>query len=85
MHRTNIYLDEDQSRQLDELADHEGVSRSELIRQLLSRALAGTDHDLEVDRAAIASSFGVLADVTPVERTGDERGKHLDRLWRRVK
>jgi metal-responsive CopG/Arc/MetJ family transcriptional regulator len=82
MHRTNIYLDEEQSEQLDQLAAQEGVSRAELIRRLLARALAGTDHDLEVDLAAIKSSFGVLADAAPVERGHDARGEHLDHMWR---
>lgn len=39
MKRTNIYLDEEQTASLDKLAAQEGVSRAELIRLLLNRAL----------------------------------------------
>jgi len=82
MRRTNIYLDEAQSELLDRLAAEEGLSRAEIIRRLLARALAGTDHDLEVDLEAIRSSFGVIADVAPAERKPDARQRHLDRMWR---
>jgi hypothetical protein len=82
MQRTNIYLAEEQTEQLDHLAVQEGISRAELIRRLLSRALVDAPRDLEVDLDAISSSFGVLADVTPVERAADARGKHLERIWR---
>jgi metal-responsive CopG/Arc/MetJ family transcriptional regulator len=82
MRRTLIYLDEDQNEQLERLAEQEHVSRAELIRRLLSRALAGTDHDVEVDCAAIEGSFGVLADATAFERRRDERDEHLDRIRR---
>jgi len=82
MRRTNIYLDEEQSALLDRLAAEEGVSRAELIRRLLGRALTGTDHDLTVDLDAIDASFGVLADVEPAAREPDARQRHLDRMWR---
>lgn len=81
MHRTNIYLDEQQSEQLDQVAAQEGVSRAELIRRLLARALAGTDHDLEVDLVAIRSSHGVLRGGASAARGRDLRAEHLDRMW----
>lgn len=82
MHRTNIYLAEEQCDALDRLASEEGVSRAELIRHLLDRALAGQMDDLEADLAAIEGSFGVLAEAKAVERAPDERSRHLERVWR---
>jgi hypothetical protein len=82
MQRTNIYLDERQCALLDELAASEGVSRAELIRRFIDRALAGKDEDLARDLAAIEGSFGVLADMKPPGREPDARAGHLDRLWR---
>lgn len=40
MHRTNIYLTEDQEHDLDQRAQVEGKSRSQLIREILDRELA---------------------------------------------
>ncbi|HUH69638.1 MAG TPA: CopG family transcriptional regulator [Mycobacterium sp.] len=81
MRRTNIYLDEEQTASLDRLAEQEGVSRAELIRQLLNRALTGDDDDLASDLTAIEDSFGTLRDLdVPVRRPGD-RAEHLARAW----
>ena len=57
MRRTNIYLEERQTRALDRLADAEGTSRAEIIRRLIDRAL-----DTGADRrnlllAAIDASY----------------------------
>jgi metal-responsive CopG/Arc/MetJ family transcriptional regulator len=41
MKRTNIYLAEGQAAALDRVAEAEGVSRAELIRELIDRALGG--------------------------------------------
>ncbi len=82
MRRTNIYLDEEQTTSLDRLAQQQGVSRAELIRQLLNRALTGADDDLASDLTAIEDSFGTLRDLdVPVRRPGD-REEHLARVWR---
>ena len=81
MQRTNIYLDERQCDALDRWADDEGISRAELIRRILDRALAGTDDDLERDLEAIRDSFGMLADSQPPDRGPDRRAEHLDRVW----
>jgi metal-responsive CopG/Arc/MetJ family transcriptional regulator len=82
MQRTNIYLDEAQTALLDRLAAEEGISRAEMIRRLLDRALGDGLHDLTTDLEAIDASFGVLADVEAVERGPDARQAHLDRMWR---
>lgn len=82
MRRTNIYLDEAQAASLDRLAKQQGVSRAELIRQLLNRALAGADDKLASDLTAIEDSFGAFRDLdVPVRRPGD-REERLAQVWR---
>ena len=41
MQRTNIYLEERQTRALNRLATAAGVSRAEMLRRILDRGLAG--------------------------------------------
>lgn len=84
MRRTNIYLDEEQTASLDRLAEQQGVSRAELIRQLLDRALSNADDNLESDLKVIGDSFGALKDVEPHDRGPGEREEHLNRMWRRT-
>lgn len=81
MKRTNIYLDPDQTAVLDRLASEEGVSRAEVIRRLLDRALTGQDDDLAADLAAIDESFGVLHDIEIPSRGTSDREEHLARMW----
>jgi 3-methyladenine DNA glycosylase Mpg len=81
MKRTNIYLAEGQAAALDRVAEAEGVSRAELIRALIDRAIGGhPGADVATDLAAIESSFGVLADQDAFTRDRDERMDYLDRL-----
>jgi hypothetical protein len=62
MKRTNIYLAEGQAAALDRMAQAAGVSRAELIRKLIDRAISGYPRtDLAADLAAIDGSFAVLA------------------------
>jgi hypothetical protein len=82
MKRTNIYLDEEQTASLDKLAAQQGVSRAELIRGLLDRALNNTDDDLASDLTAIDESFGTLREVPSAERGPGDREEHLSRMWR---
>lgn len=85
MKRTNIYLDEEQTVTLDRLAEQQGVSRAELIRQLLDRALNSTDDDLASDLKAIADSFGALRDdIELPDRRPGSREEHLAEIWRRT-
>jgi hypothetical protein len=63
MKRTNIYLAEGQTGALDRIARAEGISRAELIRELIDRAIGGhPGADLPADLAAIDGSFGILAE-----------------------
>lgn len=84
MRRTNIYLDEEQTASLDKLAGQQGVSRAELIRQILGRALNNAEDSLASDLAAIDDSFGVLGDVEWPERRPGSREGHLDQVWQRT-
>lgn len=81
MVRTNIYLEERQTAMLDRLAGEEGVSRAEVIRRLIDRALAGRDDDLATDLAAIDESFGVLGELDVPARGTSDREAHLSRMW----
>lgn len=81
MNRTNIYLTDEQRAQLDARARAEGVSRAELVRRVLDRALHGESDRLAADQAAIAESFGVLADDEfELDRGDGARGAHLERI-----
>ncbi len=82
MRRTNIYLGEEQSAAVEDAARARGISRAELIRQLIDSGLSGTGlADLESDLAAIDESFGAIADSGDfVARGHDDRARHLDRI-----
>jgi metal-responsive CopG/Arc/MetJ family transcriptional regulator len=82
MNRTNIYLDENQARSLDEAARAQGISRAALIRRLIDRGLGQNEDDLESDLAAIEASFNVLSGEDFLERRSDERSRHLDNVRR---
>lgn len=82
MKRTNIYLDEEQTASLDKLAAQEGVSRAELIRLLLNRALTTAGDDLASDLQAINDSFGTLRHLDPPVRRSGGREQHLAQVWR---
>jgi Ribbon-helix-helix protein, copG family len=86
MKRTNIYLGEEQSAAVGDAARARGVSRAELIRQLIDSGLSGTGSaDLETDLAAIAESFGAVADFDFLARAADDRARHLDRIAQTAK
>jgi plasmid stability protein len=80
MHRTNIYLTDEQRAALAARAAAEGISAAELIRRLIDQALVGTSEDLAEDLAAIDASFGALRDdelAIDVDRADGQRGEHL--------
>jgi len=81
MKRTNIYLAEGQAAALDRVAQAAGVSRAELIRELIDRSIGGhPGADLAADLAAIDGSFGILAGEQAFARELDDRMTYLDRL-----
>jgi len=62
-------------------AQAEGVSRAELIRELIDRAIGRhPGADLAADLAAIDRSFGILAGEERFARARDERMDYLERL-----
>ena len=81
MERTNIYLPPELRAALDARARVEGLSRAEVIRRLLDRALHDEVDDLQSDLAAIDEAFGALRDETiDVDRADRARAAHLERI-----
>lgn len=79
MQRTNIYLEDRQTEVLDRLAAEEGISRAELIRRILDRALQGRD-DRDADLARIDFAFGAVVDIELPSREPGERERLVDEL-----
>jgi metal-responsive CopG/Arc/MetJ family transcriptional regulator len=82
MQRTNIYLDDAQIEALDRLATARGVSRAEVVRRLIDRALHGDERDAASDLAGIEASFGGVTEEIVLERGSDARSRHLDEMRR---
>jgi hypothetical protein len=63
MHRTNIYLTDEQERALDARARAEGKTRSAVLREILDRELASPslDGDIQEAFAALADGYQQLA------------------------
>jgi metal-responsive CopG/Arc/MetJ family transcriptional regulator len=81
MKRTNICLTESQAAVLDRVAEAEGVSRAELIRELIDRAIGWhRGADLAADLAAIQVSFAGLAGQEHSPRGQNHRMDYQDRL-----
>lgn len=58
MHRTNLYLTDEQERALDSRARAAGISRSALVRRIVDDALA----DEPAQSAELDAAFAALAD-----------------------
>lgn len=69
MHRTNLYLTEDQERALDARARSAGMSRSAIVREILDRELSLPSSLDETTQAALTSLAAVYLD--EVEGTFD--------------
>jgi len=83
MHRTNIYLTDEQRAALATRAAAEGTSAAELVRRLIDQALLGGNEDLADDLAAIDVSFGVLRGVeVDIDCADGARGAHLRQVSR---
>jgi hypothetical protein len=81
MRRTNIYLEERQIIELDRRARAQGVSRADLVRTIIDRALNDHDSTLEADLAAIAQAFGSVPDFPFPPRDSGTRQADLDSIW----
>lgn len=60
MHRTNLYLSDEQERALDVRAKAAGISRSAYVRQMIDRELADDlvlDGELEVALGLVADRY----------------------------
>ena len=83
MERTQIYLSEGQTRELDRRARARGTTRSQLIREALEQYL-GPQWDADAfiaaldDFAGIAADRDIMADHLELKRQNRER---LRRLW----
>lgn len=85
MRRTNIYLEERQAVALDRRAATVGISRAELVRQLIDQGLGA--EDVSADIAAIEASFGMARDADDgagaMRVADDARARYLEDLRRR--
>ncbi len=79
MQRTNIYLQERQAVALDALAEARGVSRAEVIRDLIDRGLDASS-DTSADLAAIDETFGGAPEFAAASRQPSERERHLEEI-----
>ena len=61
MHRTNIYLTEEQDRVLRARAAADGTTKSAVIREILDRDLGpSNDDDLRADFAELADNYPAM-------------------------
>ncbi len=91
MRRTQIYLDEQQTQELDERASTRGATRSELIREAIDSYLgAGEDESARLARfhQAVEATAGIAPYLSPGEEYVEEiraaGGRKLARLERRT-
>lgn len=84
MHRTQIYLTDEQRERIARMADDRGVSKAEVIRRILDRSLGiGSDADERVE--AVITTAGIMPDAPDWPewqrrirgRTADERLRDL--------
>lgn len=80
MQRTNIYLEDRQTTALDRLAAEEGISRAELIRRILDRALQGYDGDVSADLARLDYAFEAVVELDVAGREPSARERLVDAL-----
>ena len=82
MKRTQIYITEEQDRLLAERASDEEISKAELIRRMLGRALEPSHAEAEA-RAVIRATAGICADYPDwPEWQRDIRGRSADERLR---
>lgn len=86
MHRTQIYLTDEQERSIAARARDAGVAKAEVIRRLLDGAL-GLGSDAEDRRRSILATAGILSDADDWKTwlssvRGGSATRRLDRLER---
>jgi len=92
MRRTQIYLDEEQSRKLAERAKATGKTKSHLIREAIDAHLNEPEDEqaqLERFRAAVKATFGIAPYLPRGDKYVDElraasvrRWEELEKRWR---
>ncbi len=71
MERTQIYLSESQTRELDRRARAEGTTRSHLVREAIEKYLA-PDRDPEAFKAALDGIAGMWADRDDIDEIQED-------------
>ena len=80
MQRTNIYLEDRQTAVLDRLAAEEGITRAQLIRRILDRAIGGSDGDRDADLARLDFAFASAVEIDVPAREPGDRERLVDDL-----
>lgn len=80
MHRTQIYLDDDQTTRLDQRAAAEGTSRSTLIRRAVDTYLAQEERDETAWREQWKKAVLETAGIASYLEEGDEYVEGIRRL-----
>lgn len=79
MHRTQIYLDDEQAVRLDERAAAEGATRSLLIRRAVDEYLTKDERDVAAWRGQWEVVVGKTAGIAPYLEEGAEYVESLRR------
>jgi hypothetical protein len=69
-----------QTAVLDRLAAEEGISRAELIRRILDRALQRSGDDRDADLARLDFAFGSTVQIDLPDREASARDRLLDEI-----
>jgi predicted transcriptional regulator len=80
MHRTQIYLDDDQTARLDQRAAAEGATRSALIRRAVDEFLTQEERDSAAWQARWKKAVQETAGIAPYLEEGTE---YIESLRRR--
>lgn len=84
MHRTQIYITEEQDRRIAARASDGGVSKAEVIRRMLDEGL-GIDDGVETRQRAIRATAGILPDADDWQTwLAGVRGAGADERLRRL-
>ena len=81
MRRTNIYLDDATITHLDHLANAQGVSRAEVVREMIQAGLANQVRDEQHDIRQLDLTFGIARDIQFHREGNSARETHLDEMW----
>ena len=79
MHRTQIYLDDDQTARLDQRAGREGTSRSMVIRRAVDAYLSQEERDVAAWQAQWGKAIDGTAGIAPYLAEGSEYVEDLRR------